>query len=303
MKRFFMVLIICFMFVFPSYASDLIIPPAPFVDMSKYPYYAIFWNSSFNGYYIHYSSSEVSCSGDLISYNPSNNVRFFWKPKDDNYKEWIQSTSSGSDNLNLRYNTYLSGNCDVKNTSGQLIFSQSSVDKFTTHVVTKFPSYSSEWEPPSDSGGGGGGVIDLSGVLSWLKKVVDSVTSLPSKIITGVTSLLHDFFIPKEGFIEEKINYLKDKFTVSFGITPFDMSGVFSSEKAFSDITVNLYGSSSVIVNMDYVKSALTVFRKIIRGFICLLLFFYNTNQFLSLIGQSPLAIGSFISLRHSSDD
>jgi len=60
-----------------------------------------------------------------------------------------------------------------------------------------------------------------------------------------------------------------------------------------------MYGTTATIVNMDYVIEALTMFRKVIRGFITLLLLFYNINQFLAFIGQAPITLGALIGIKN----
>ena len=99
---------------------------------------------------------------------------------------------------------------------------------------------------------------------------------------------------PSDEFIQQKVSYLEQSF-LDLGIGFYDMSEIFSKEKPFEDITVNMYGKSIVIVDMDLVDSAIAYFRPVIRGFIVLLLCIYNYNQFMGFIGQGSMTLGSII--------
>lgn len=286
-----------FISVFPSYASSSAsIPPAPTVQSAEYSYFAIFYNTSFNGYYIQYSSSPISVTGNSIVFVPSNSSRFYWSPKD-NYEDWVQSSSTGGSNLDVVNNKYIGGNCDIKDTFNKVIYAQCSTTVFIDHVVSAFPAYSRDWTDPVFSGSGGGGIIDISGIISGLKNLLNGILSLPEKIASLLLDGIKLLFIPSEGFLQEKVDFVVNKFKTAFGITPFDMSFMFSSEKSFSDIEINIMGASGTIVDTSYLIDAISGFRKIIRGFIALLLVFYNINQFLGIIGQAPVALGAIIGL------
>ena len=49
------------------------------------------------------------------------------------------------------------------------------------------------------------------------------------------------------------------------------------------------------IVRMDVVDKVVKKFRPIIRGFMWLMLVFYNINQFLHFIGQESMTLGGII--------
>lgn len=132
---------------------------------------------------------------------------------------------------------------------------------------------------------------------SALSSVVDVITNLPQLIIDGIGNLLKSIFLPSDGFIEEKLDFLKRKFEVTFGIGAYDISHVFSEEKALTDVKISFYGKNLTLVKMKYVLNALATFRPVIRGFIALLLVFYNINQFLAMVGCAPVTLGALFSL------
>lgn len=71
------------------------------------------------------------------------------------------------------------------------------------------------------------------------------------------------------------------------------MSDIFNEEKPFEDIKAIVRGQEVVIVNMDIAKRAVEEFRPVIRGLLVLFLMIYNYNQFMGLIGQQGITIGS----------
>lgn len=291
MKR--LLILICMILVmsFPAYAEANQIPARPNVNADYYQYYAVFYRENSKEYYLVYSPSPI-----VYASNSSTYLTFLWKPETS--EEWVQLSSFP---YVWGYLTYLCGNGDIMTSNGTVKYTSAVDTVFTEHAKANFSAYSDYWD-----NSGGGNDDSSPGIISGLRSVVNAISSLPSKIGNSILDILKSLFIPADGFLEGKINYIVDRFKVAFGITPYDMSSMFSSEKALSDITVTMYGSTATIVKMDYVIEALAVFRKIIRGFICLLLLFYNINQFLGFIGQAPITLGALIGIRnhvaHSED-
>jgi hypothetical protein len=118
---------------------------------------------------------------------------------------------------------------------------------------------------------------------------------------------LKALFVPDTDFMSNCIEQIKNEFMVTFGISDFDVKLAFGSEAALSDISVNYnnpaFHYSGNIVNMSYVIKAISTFRPYIRGFICLLLFLYNINQFMGLIGQPGLSLGVLLGMGYRPDE
>ena len=106
--------------------------------------------------------------------------------------------------------------------------------------------------------------------------------------------MLKTLFIPDSDYINEKVEYIKNQF-IKLGVANYDMSALFNKETPLSDITCNIMGHEVVIVRMSLVEKGILKFRAIIRGFIILLMVIYNYNQFMGLIGQSPISLGALI--------
>lgn len=119
----------------------------------------------------------------------------------------------------------------------------------------------------------------------------DMLTGLGDKIVESIKGV----FLPSDGFFDEKVDFLKNKIAVTFGVSAYDMSHIFSAERSFTDFKANMYGKELTIIDMSYVVDALGTVRPIIRGFITLCLVFYNINQFLAFIGQPAISLGNMI--------
>jgi hypothetical protein len=52
-----------------------------------------------------------------------------------------------------------------------------------------------------------------------------------------------------------------------------------------------MYGSTATIIDTSTYKKVIKEIRPYIRGFLALLLVLFNVNQFLALIGQSPISL------------
>ncbi|MGC6178129.1 hypothetical protein [Lacrimispora sp. 38-1] len=284
MKRFVILLCMILAMTFPSYADVKQIPARPNMNAEYYQYYALFYRSNNSSYYLFYSPTPIVYASTSSTY-----VAFSWTPGTS--ENWEQLSSFP--NI-WGYLTYLSANGDIMTSSGTVKYTSASDTVFTEHAKANFSAYSDYWDNSS------GGDDDPSpGIISGLRNVVNAISSLPGKIGNAILDILKSLFIPADGYLEEKINYLVERFKGAFAVTPYDMSSVFSSEKELSDITVTMYGTTATIVNMDYVIEALTKFRKVIRGFITLLLLFYNINQFLAFIGQAPITLGALIGIKN----
>lgn len=127
-------------------------------------------------------------------------------------------------------------------------------------------------------------------IVDKLTEVGQFILDLPDKFIEGIKGI----FIPEDGYIEDKLDYLSDELG-RLGVGTYDMSGIMSNEKALEDITGSYGGATVTFVDMDVVNTVVTKFRPVIRGFMWLMLVIYNYNQFMGLIGQQALTLGNMI--------
>lgn len=134
-------------------------------------------------------------------------------------------------------------------------------------------------------------IVDLRDtVLEKLRSIIQGILDLPEKIGDAIKGL----FLPSDGFIEGKIEHFREKL-LGMGIDTYDMGPIFNTEEPFADITCTIRGQTVTIVRMDVVDKVVKKFRPIIRGFMWLMLVFYNINQFLYFIGQEGMTLGGII--------
>lgn len=127
-------------------------------------------------------------------------------------------------------------------------------------------------------------------MVQKLRDIIDGILNLPEKIKDAIKAL----FLPSDGFIEGKIDHFRQKL-LGMGVDTYDMGSIFSKEQPFEDITCTIRGQTVTIVRMDVVDKVVKKFRPAIRGFMWLMLVFYNYNQFMGFIGQKSLTLGGII--------
>lgn len=134
-------------------------------------------------------------------------------------------------------------------------------------------------------------IVDLrDSVLEKLRSIIQGIIDLPDKVGDAIKGL----FLPSDGFIEGKIDHFRNKL-ICMGVDAYDMGLIFNKEQPFTDITCTIRGQTVTIVRMDVVDKVVKKFRPIIRGFMWLMLVFYNINQFMRFIGQEGMTLGGII--------
>lgn len=136
-----------------------------------------------------------------------------------------------------------------------------------------------------------GYIMDLQdAILEKQQFIVDGILNAPEKIGDAIAGL----FLPSDSFIEGKIEHFREKL-LGMGVDTYDMGAIFNREQPFADITCTIRGQTVTIVRMEFVDSAVKKFRPVIRGFIWLMLLFYNFNQFMHFIGQEGMTLGGIV--------
>lgn len=136
-----------------------------------------------------------------------------------------------------------------------------------------------------------GYILDLRDtVLEKLRSIIQGILDLPDKMGDAIIGL----FLPSDGFIEGKIDHFRQKL-LGMGVDTYDMGTIFNNEQPFEDITCIIRGQTVTIVRMDVVDKVVKKFRPTIRGFMWLMLVFYNYNQFMGFIGQKGMTLGGII--------
>ena len=131
-----------------------------------------------------------------------------------------------------------------------------------------------------------------------VSNIWNAVKGIPDAIFEGIKRI----FIPDTDKIQSSIDKLKDVAKSKFGVESVDLSGIrgVGTEISNHSGTVEILGYSFTadFLDVSYLISGVTTFRPYIRGFIILLIFLYNINQFLHFIGAGGLSLGANIVTR-----
>lgn len=122
----------------------------------------------------------------------------------------------------------------------------------------------------------------------------ESIATIPQRIGEFISSL----FVPDTEKLNASIEDVKLKFQRAFNISSLDISGIFGDESRPSvkghKVTVKNVGTFNMPdIDFSFLDSALEKFRPIIRGFLVLLLMFYNFNQYTKLIKAGSITENS----------
>ena len=143
------------------------------------------------------------------------------------------------------------------------------------------------------------------GLSGWFDELGINITTAIEEAVNAIGNftedLLKKMFIPDENYLVDKKNQLEQSFTNLMGFEVSTVSSMFESvdtvEEFKSSGSVSVYGVGAVNfngVNNQLLLSGINKFKPIIRGFMALMLVFFNMNQLLNLIGQGSItqAIG-----------
>lgn len=133
-------------------------------------------------------------------------------------------------------------------------------------------------------------------LTNWFKSVFDSISNLPSLISDG----LKDIFIPDVETLQADLEAAVENITSQFGIHFDTYDRLFDTEIAPEDVVedYNIPGIGTFklkFLDTSYLINGVAFFRPFIRGFLVLLLLFYNWKQALTLFDQNPAIAGSAI--------
>ena len=121
----------------------------------------------------------------------------------------------------------------------------------------------------------------------WLKDIFDFIITIPNAILDGIKEI----FIPDVEEIETIFHSSVDSIKSKFGFQQFHLDSLFGSSSTPENIESN-YSISGVgsfkltFFNTEYLIKGVNYFRPFIRGFMVLLILFYNFKNFLSFIGH-----------------
>lgn len=117
--------------------------------------------------------------------------------------------------------------------------------------------------------------------------MIEDIKNLPQTILDGIKGI----FIPDPQEIESSLNNFADELKLRFGFQADFLKDFFSQEQTLEDAKVD-YNISGVgtfnltIFNSYYLKMGIIHMRPYIRGFVVLLIFFFNVKMTLGFIRQ-----------------
>lgn len=134
-----------------------------------------------------------------------------------------------------------------------------------------------------------------------VSNIWNAVKGIPDAILEGINRI----FIPDSDKIQSSIDRLKEVAKSKFGVETVDLSGIMGVGTEISNQTGTVeilgYSFTADFLDVRYLVSAVATFRPYVRGFIVLLIFLYNINQFLHFIGAGGLSLGANIVTRMNS--
>lgn len=141
----------------------------------------------------------------------------------------------------------------------------------------------------------------LTTISNTLGDVWEAITSLPGLILDGIK----DIFVPDTAVIEAEFNALLDKLEEKMGIFQYDLDNLFADSMQPGNIEgtfgTTLWSYTGAFVDFRWLIQGVEYFRPIIRGFLVLLMFFYNVRMALSMFGLSSGEIASAAASRRES--
>ena len=134
--------------------------------------------------------------------------------------------------------------------------------------------------------------------MDWLKDIANGIIQIPLTIASYLIEILEDIFVPDTEVINQQFNTTMNNLKNKIGINIYDLNLLFSSAGSPVDLNNNytIYGVGTMnlkFVDYKYLVDGVNFFRPYIRGFIVLLLFFFNIRQLLSMFGISSGEIES----------
>lgn len=152
-----------------------------------------------------------------------------------------------------------------------------------------------------------GGSDQDGGILGILRNIVKSIIGLPGKIIESISNFFKGIFMPDKEVLSAMVNNTKKHIENKFNFLgkSSEVKDVFQSSKSIEDVEAT-YGNRVIhcydcepdvytpylgrfefkVIDSEILNTGLNRFRPVIRGFLVLMLLFYNFNQFLGFIGQ-----------------
>lgn len=127
----------------------------------------------------------------------------------------------------------------------------------------------------------------LGNIKDKIVDIYDKIVELPTNILNG----LKDIFIPKTDNIDSMFDNAMQSIRSKFGFQEFNLNALTNTSSSPTDIEDN-YSFNGIgnlklkFFDTKYLIKGVEYFRPFIRGFVVLMLIFYNIKMFLGFIGH-----------------
>lgn len=209
---------------------------------------------------------------------------------------------NGWDNLEEHYNS------NVNNI--YLVYSTHARYNSTDNSLFLTEGYQSGVTPDSDNNNNEETNGLLSSIINSIKDIINNIKNLGTtisnsfinlsqNIVVGIADFVKSLFIPNESYLVTKKEQLEKSFSSLMGFnvssvqTLFDSVNVSESMLVDEEFTINLHGVGNVkfkAFDNYFLLQGINKFKPILRGFITLMLIFFNMNQLLNVIGQGSIS-------------
>ena len=131
----------------------------------------------------------------------------------------------------------------------------------------------------------------LGDIIDWFKNIFSALIDIPDRIAGFIRDTLKDIFVPDTEAISEIFHSFIDDMKMKFGFDTSVFNTLFDNETAVQDTSAdyNISGVGNLklkFLDTSFLKQGVAHFRPLIRGFLVLLMFFYNIKMILSFIRQ-----------------
>lgn len=126
-----------------------------------------------------------------------------------------------------------------------------------------------------------------------LNSIINSITSIPQKIVDLIGDLLKLLFIPDEEFFNERFDILKESLESRLSIESYKslmQSIQTASAGEMPNIEAEIFGHTYTIVDFSIFAKYKPTFNGWVRGATFFFLLYYNINQIYKLIRGGSLS-------------
>lgn len=137
-----------------------------------------------------------------------------------------------------------------------------------------------------------------NGISSWFDELGINLTKSIENAVNSLGEFIKSLFIPDEDYLTTKKEQLENAFSNLMGFQVSSIEAFFKASNVGESVlvdelhTIKLNGIGNVqfkAFDNKFLLQGINTFKPVIRGFIALMLVFFNMNQLLNVIGQGSI--------------